>query len=320
MPKEFAEALKDAQGRSEFVIVVVIDIRGFSRFSTQHESPNVAMFIKRFYLRLINDYFPNATFVKPTGDGLLMTFMYDENTLKDVSREVVEACLRCLVDFPTLCKDDPMINFSLPDAIGIGVARGTACCLFSGQETLDYSGHLLNLTSRLNDLARPSGIVIDGAFLESVLPESCKADFKTQLVYVRSIAEEKPVPVFYLAKYVQIPQTALVPLAAETWKSINLEFTYAKLAKLASGGLRVPLPGPTSADKIRVTFIYPRKDLRGTFRFNSFKHFDYINEGIQGVVLLHIQKAVELLATAKLGPGAKAKFRIDFVPKPLPRS
>lgn len=74
MKQKFANALIDAQGRSEFVIVVVADIRGFSRFSTVNESPNIAMFIKRFYLQLINEYFKTANFVKPTGDGLLMTF------------------------------------------------------------------------------------------------------------------------------------------------------------------------------------------------------------------------------------------------------
>jgi hypothetical protein len=52
MKRKFADALVDAQGRSEFVIVVVADIRGFSRFSTVNESPNIAMFIKRFYLQL----------------------------------------------------------------------------------------------------------------------------------------------------------------------------------------------------------------------------------------------------------------------------
>lgn len=319
MSKQFADALKEAQGRSEFVIVVVIDIRGFSRFSTRHESPNVAMFIKRFYLRLINDYFPKASFVKPTGDGLLMTFIYDENTLKEVSAEVVEACLRCLVDFPTLCKDDPMINFSLPDAIGIGIARGTACCLFSGPETLDYSGHLLNLASRLNDLARPSGIVVDGAFLESVLPESCRSAFKTQLVYVRSIAEDKPISVFYLEKYVQIPQTALVPLSAETWHSISNEFTYAKLAKVTPK-FRLTLPSATTQDKIRVTIITPRKGMRGIFGFITFKHFEYSDQGIDPLIWLNIDEALKAIAGENLSGTSKVQFRIEFVPKPLPRS
>ncbi|HEX3254081.1 MAG TPA: hypothetical protein VHS05_31890 [Pyrinomonadaceae bacterium] len=142
---------------------------------------------------MINQYFKSANFVKPTGDGLLMTFPYTETNLLEVSETVINACITCLNEFPTICKNDPMINFETPTAIGFGIARGTACCLYSGEETLDYSGHLLNLASRLNDLARPSGIVIDGGFLESVIPGTSRALFEDQEVYVRSIAEEAPI-------------------------------------------------------------------------------------------------------------------------------
>src|SRR5947207_15404267 len=114
MAHTFAEALVDAQGRSEFVIVVVADIRGFSKFSTTNESPNIAMFIKRFYLQLINKYFSTANFVKPTGDGLLMTFPYSESDLLDVSATIINSCILCLNDFPNICCDDPMINFDVP--------------------------------------------------------------------------------------------------------------------------------------------------------------------------------------------------------------
>src|SRR6185369_4950620 len=136
-------------------------------------------------LQLINDYFKTANFVKPTGDGLLMTFQYTETSLLNVSKTVINACISCLADFPTICKKDPMINFDTPQAIGFGVARGTACCLYSGEDILDYSGHLLNLASRLNDLARPSGIVIDGGFQHNVIPISARSLFKEQSVYVR---------------------------------------------------------------------------------------------------------------------------------------
>jgi class 3 adenylate cyclase len=186
----FAEQLISAEGRSEFVIVVVADIRGFSALSTVNESPNIAMFIKRFYLQLINHYFSNATFVKPTGDGLLMTFRYTENNLVEAAEAVLTSCVQLLQEFPTICSDDPMINFAVPQSIGFGVARGTACCLHSGDEILDYSGHLLNLAARLNDLARPSGIVVDGQFLQAVIPESLRENFKDEQVFVRSIAED----------------------------------------------------------------------------------------------------------------------------------
>src|SRR5437870_1245910 len=116
MKQTLADSLVNAQGRSEFIIVVVADIRGFSAFSTINESPNIAMFIKRFYLQLINKYFKSANFVKPTGDGLLMTFSYSETDLLKVSETVVSSCLACLNDFPSICSNDPMINFPVPQA------------------------------------------------------------------------------------------------------------------------------------------------------------------------------------------------------------
>ena len=69
MHKLFKDALPDAEGRSEHVVAIIADIRGFSEFSTRQESPNTAMYIKRVYMRLIEDYFPFASFFKPTGDG-----------------------------------------------------------------------------------------------------------------------------------------------------------------------------------------------------------------------------------------------------------
>jgi len=320
LQKDFVKALDNAQGRSEFVIAAVIDIRGFSRFSKEHESPDIAMFIKRFYLRLIKDYFANATFVKPTGDGLLMTFIYDENSLKEVAKQVIEACVRVLADFPTLCTNDPMINFKPPDAIGIGIARGTACCLFSGEETLDYSGHLLNLASRLNDLARPSGIVVDGSFLESILPDSSRAEFKMQKVFVRSIAEDVPISVFYFEKYVKIPSSALVPLSGETWSSVTREFKYGEIMKM-DYRYRVALPSRArDAGAIRATVIAPKRGSKQLNKFLSVKNFDFESEPQQDSVTLHMDKIKAAIVDLKTSQRATLSLRVDFIPKPLVRS
>ena len=83
-------------------------------------------------------------------------------------------------DFPTMFTDDPMINFATPTNLGFGIARGTACCLFSGKRILDYSGQLLNLAARLNDLARPKGLVIDGAYQKDGPPETPEARISTK--------------------------------------------------------------------------------------------------------------------------------------------
>lgn len=322
MKQNFAEALVAAQGRSEFVIVVVADIRGFSSFSTINESPNIAMFIKRFYLQLINKYFTTANFVKPTGDGLLMTFPYSETDLLEVSDSVINSCLACLNDFPTICSNDPMINFPVPESIGFGIARGTACCLYSGKEILDYSGHLLNLASRLNDLARPSGIVIDGGFLEPVIPESARKLFKDQQVYIRSISETASMKVFYLDNYVQIPESALSPLVGENWKTINRTYTVKQYTNLTPGWL-IDLDTPVkSKDKIKVTIIVPQTGtgIRGMQRLIDFKDFSYMEEGSVPRIRLDITKAKVKVPLSSLKRNTKITFKIEYIPKPLPRT
>ena len=76
MHRRFRKLLEDATGESEFVIAVNLDIREFTQFSQKVESPDVTMFIKRVYMKLIDEYFVDACFFKPAGDGLLILIPY----------------------------------------------------------------------------------------------------------------------------------------------------------------------------------------------------------------------------------------------------
>ena len=172
MYRIFREALDTATGEARSIIAVIIDIRDFSAFSQKCDSFDVAMFLKRVYINIIDSYFNFSSFYKSTGDGLLLTIPFDANNLEEMVRKTVVSCTACHREFANICSDDHMINFEVPDRIGIGVARGSACCLISGGMTIDYSGRLINLTSRLTALARPSGIVMDESlginFLEKI--------------------------------------------------------------------------------------------------------------------------------------------------------
>jgi hypothetical protein len=278
------------------------------------------MFIKRFYLQLINNYFIKANFVKPTGDGLLMTFPYSESNLLEISETVLNSCLNCLNDFPTLCNDDPMINFTVPQAIGFGIARGTACCLYSGREIIDYSGHLLNLASRLNDLARPSGIVIDGSYMLSVIPESARESFEEQLVYVRSIAESKPMKVFYLDGYVQISDHSLSPLVGKNWRTVTEVFT-AKDYKIIDSKWIVDLPSPAkSKDNVIINILIPKKGVREMVSMIDFNKFSYVEEGAVPYIELDMEQAHKEVPPQSLKRDDKITFKIEYIPKPLPRT
>lgn len=320
MHRKFRQYLDTAEGYSEFIIVVVVDIREFSPFSRRHESPDTAMYIKKVYKRLIDDYFATASFQKPTGDGLLVTIRYAESTLKEVASNTIKSCLRCYEEFASICDNDPMINFSdVPTQVGIGIARGTACCLKSNDLILDYSGHILNLASRLMNLARPSGIVIDGDFVIELLDDEDQELFEEKEVYIRSIAEESPKIVYGLKDAVDIPFEHLQPLRREQWESIRYEYSMRRWKQIG-GSYRIVLRNYLRrADAIRVTVTHPAKvggrlDSR-LVSHHSFKHFKYKEVAGEPRVIIDLGEMIKYLKSAKIPLSTKVKVSVDSLPK-----
>ncbi|HEY0348562.1 MAG TPA: hypothetical protein VGC60_10465, partial [Pyrinomonadaceae bacterium] len=196
----------------------------------------------------------------------------------------------------------------------------TACCLYSGDQILDYSGHLLNLASRLNDLARPSGIVIDGNYLSSVIPETQRGVFKSQQVYLRGIAEDHPVEVFFLDKFVRISDVALSPIADESWNTVVKTFTKGELLKMQSFW-RQDLSNPAkSKEKIKVTITRPRRDTKKFVIIHDFKDFSYSEEGSTPVIRLNVDKLRALVDMDNLARNGKVSIKFEYVPKTLPRT
>jgi len=68
------------------VVVLFLDVRGFSSFAGSAESVEAALFLKKMYLRVLTDYFVDPDFFKPTGDGLMLVYVHDEATLQPVAR------------------------------------------------------------------------------------------------------------------------------------------------------------------------------------------------------------------------------------------
>lgn len=321
-PELLRDLLVRAEGRSEFVIVVFVDVRGFTRFSQTHESPDTAMFIKRFYLKLLNDYFPEASFCSPTGDGLMMIFPYDEQSLPQVSGAVLDACVRCLSDFSMMFTGDPMINFEVPQNIGFGVARGTACCLHATEddghdEAIDYSGHLLNQARALVDLARPSGIVVDGGFRAEMIPESLVGDFERQLIYLPVVAESEPVEVFIQKDFVRLPASARKPILEKPWKTHH---SVVNIAQLGAIGDTYAVVLPTQVDpaeEVTVTMVTPAMrnghEIQGFSVEHSFESFDVSNKARRALVSLDLKRALRLLETNSVPTDCDVSFRIQYV-------
>jgi len=213
--RDFRKLLEKAKGVSEFPIALNVDIRGFSKWSG--DSAESGLFIKKVYIRLIDEFFKEASFYKATGDGLLVIFPVDEENPKDAVRTTVSLALEIVRKFPTLTRGDPMINFPTPKAVGIGLSRGPASRLISGRKTLDYSGTTLNLASRLMDLARPKGVVLDGQFGYELLAPSIAKRFEAERVFLKGVAPNTGAAIYYTHDWTEIPPSVKIPVEAKKW-------------------------------------------------------------------------------------------------------
>ncbi|MGO9644182.1 MAG: adenylate/guanylate cyclase domain-containing protein [Candidatus Bathyarchaeia archaeon] len=261
MNKKLNELLAGAKGASDLAIFV--DVRGFSSFSTRRDSRDVVNFVKHIYTKILRDYFPTATFVKPTGDGLMIIFSYGENedNVTTLVKGLIDTCQKLVQDFETFCADNPVLNFDVPKKIGIGMSRGSAHKLVSGDEIVDYSGHVLNLAARLMELARPAGLILDASVIAGVspLPESLR-DFTEDKVYPKGVAGNSPVSIHVNSQITAIPMEYRT--RPETKKKIlEKKYPLESVIKLSKDvpGLEVVLDGePADLNSIKADIrIYP---------------------------------------------------------------
>jgi len=261
--REFRALLDQAVGTAEYVVVLNVDVRGFSTFSARVDSADAGLYIKKVYARIIDDFFPEASFFKPTGDGLLLTLPYTEETLQETVRLALERSFDLVESFGTLVSGDKMITFDVPKDVGIGIARGSASCLRSGDRILDYSGRILNLASRLMSIARPSGIVTDGSFSPDLVVDDLEFRLATDRVYLPGIAEATPVEVRYAWEFTDIPPSAKQPLSEYQWNTWTETKTLRQLEDSSPRYLIELSERPVDETEIQVVSRHPRATRSG---------------------------------------------------------
>lgn len=319
MHRLFREALEDATGKSQRIIVVFVDIRDFSSFSQRCDSADVAAFIRKVYMKIIDSYFDFASFYKSTGDGLLLTIPWEEKDLKEMSQKVIESCIKCHSEFSTLFADDPSINFDVPRNIGIGVARGSACCLVSGDKTIDYSGRLINLAARLTDIARPSGIVIDGAFVVELLTEEQQKIFQEDNnVYLKGVAEDKSIKIYFTPEFTVISKYNKQPIVSKRWREQTDVKSFRDLSKL--GKFQYELPSePLSPDDIIVNIKHDKivngEVLLGYITTFDFHKFVYELERGKPIVSVNFPQLCKSLEQNGVKEDMKATITVAYVEK-----
>jgi hypothetical protein len=81
--------LPKARGVAGFGVALNLDVRGFSSFAKLAESSEAAMFLRCTYMRLLDNYFGEADFFKLTGDGMLVVYAYDQDSLTSILPSMV---------------------------------------------------------------------------------------------------------------------------------------------------------------------------------------------------------------------------------------
>ena len=226
MNSEWVELIKNASGKSEYIFALIIDIRGFTNFCQTVDSVDVSTYIKKLYVKILDDYFPKSTYSKPMGDGLFITIKYEEENLEVLANEIVDNCIKLVDNFETILNDDPMITYDIPKRIGIGLTRGSACCIQTDDKIIDYSGKTLNHASRLLDKARPYGMICDFKEFDKILKPELRELFEEDEVCLRGISEKDPIKILYLKNKVEIDEKDKLPINEPKWHEYAVEYEY----------------------------------------------------------------------------------------------
>ena len=308
--------LDNATGQPEHVVAVNLDVRGFSSFCERNDSTNVVVFIREVCKRLLDRYFRQAPFFKMTGDGLLIVIPCAGEPGKVVT-STLDACLKAHEAFPSLCAGEAMINFRVPDKIGIGLSRGAVSRIVANGETLDYSGRVLNLASRLMNLARPSGIVFDAHYATGLLsPSDLEPTFSRAKVWLWGLAESEPIEVYYSAALgTRIPAMYRRRLDVRKWASERSSSKrFERFESMEKSGLRYVYSldqQPRDPDEIIVTVQYP-SDLVSKLGGTAFQlprnFFDYRFEGGESKVAINTSLLVDELRQQGFVSNHECKF------------
>lgn len=252
---ELRKLLRTASGDSQFVLAVNIDIRGFSAFFK--DSSQAAAYLSSAYTKILDEYYPEASFFKPTGDGILLVQIINRENLQSVVSTALTTALKLDKDFATICAEDPLINFETPIHVGIGLSRGSATRLSANKKTLDYSGKPLNLASRLMDLARPHGVVVDASTFSGLPSTTLPKDMFTEdIAYIKGIADFTPMDIF-TTKSVKIPLANKKPIGGQTVVEDAETITFAELRRRAPSFIHALSRPVLDPDSVRLRIEHP---------------------------------------------------------------
>ena len=262
--ERFRGLLPTASAQSCQVAATFLDIRGFSSFATQAESFDAALYLRSLYSVILDSYFPDADFFKPTGDGLFLVHELEPqaSTVPPKISSILERCVKLVENFGQITADDLMVNFAVPQSLGVGVARGAVTRLVSGDTVLDYTGRSLNLASRLMDKARPRGVVFADSHAAQLMEPGVSTLFSSDRVCIKGISDQDPIDI-RVTKEVQIAPEDREPLpdSKNQWGSMNT-LSVDEVRSLSKYAFHLPR-APRSSERAGVHIEVPTFDQEG---------------------------------------------------------
>lgn len=257
MHRELKKLLRSATGESQKVVAIFLDVRGFSSWSA--ESTEAADYLKSIYNTILSSHFVDPAYFKLTGDGMMVIYTFtDEKSLRATLRSTVAKSLALVKAFPTITRGDGMVNFEVPQHLGIGLARGSATVIRSGGRTLDYTGRTLNRAARLMDFARPLGVVFDDSLGIDHLTKTTQMLFAQDRVFIRGISDTEPRQIYFVSDWTKISDHSRLPIAAPIKFATVPESTDFADLKLRGGYFMMPLERPPAhPDDATIHVFYP---------------------------------------------------------------
>jgi hypothetical protein len=212
----------------------------------------------------LDNYFPDASFFKLTGDDLLVVHELpsDPTALGTMVNALLTTCVKLVDDFGTIAEHDIMVTGTVPDKLGIGLARGTATRLVSNGALIDYTGRCLNLAARLMDKARPKGVVFHDHRATELMDAEVSLLFSSDRVCIRGISEQEPIPIYVTESVIVSPADREPAPDSKYIYGNRTTLTVENVRKLESFGFHLPR-GPRSYEVAGIFVEYPGFDSTG---------------------------------------------------------
>jgi class 3 adenylate cyclase len=209
-------------------LVLLYDIRGFTAATRRMDAATIGAFATAAHEAILAQFrSPPPTFVKNLGDGHLLLWETTLDPDPALLAAVVAGAAGARTAFAAFVAGRAAAGDALPRHVGIGVAFGVV------SKGDDYYGVALNLAARLQNLARPEGLALDGTVFDAVSRSDARiaAEFGRARVRLKGLGST--------TVYVRRP-FSWERLLAKAGRWALLPAALAGYVALADGGLGVP--------------------------------------------------------------------------------